>query len=56
MTERREGFCLALEPLLQIRVGGDVFGQDCDGNRAIEAGIRGLVDFPHVPRAEPVIA
>ena len=34
---------LALKPLLQVRVCGDMLGQYLDGDGAIEAGVGGLV-------------
>ena len=43
---------LALEPLLQIGVGGDVFGQDFDGDGAVQAGVASLVDLALAARAE----
>ena len=48
MVSRR----LALEPLLEIRVGGDMLGQDLDGDGAGQAGVGGSVDLAHAARAE----
>jgi hypothetical protein len=45
VTQGGEGFCFALEPLLQFRIGSDVFGEDLNGDGAVQAGIGGLVDF-----------
>ena len=42
----------ALEPLLEIRVGGDVLGEHLDGHGAVQAGVAGLIDLTHPARAE----
>ena len=43
---------VALEPLLQIGISGDMLGQDLDGDGAVEAGVGGFVDLAHAPGAE----
>ena len=52
MTEGGERLGLALEPLLQVRVGGDVLGKDFDGDRAVQARVGRLVDLAHPARTE----
>jgi hypothetical protein len=47
MTEGGERFGLALEPVLQFGISGDVLGQNLDGDRAIQARIGRLIDFAH---------
>ena len=47
-----DGARLALEPLLQLEVGGDVLGQHPNGDGAIPAGVSGSVDFTHTAGAE----
>ena len=42
----------ALKPLLQVRIGRDVFGQHLDGDRAVQAGVGGFVDLAHPPSTE----
>ena len=44
-----EGPGFALEPLPQLGISADVFGQDLDGDRAVEARVAGCVDFAHAP-------
>ena len=51
MTQRGERLGLALEPLLQIRVRGDVLGEDLDGDGAVQARVGRFVDLAHAPRA-----
>ena len=51
MAQGRERLRLALEPLLQVRVGGDVLGQDLDGDGAVEPRVGGLVDLAHAAGA-----
>jgi hypothetical protein len=51
VVQARDGLRLVLEPLLEIGVGGDVLGQDLDGDGAVQAGIAGFVDFTHTARA-----
>ena len=43
---------LALEPLLQIRVTGDMLGQHLDGDGAVEARVSSFVDLAHAPGTE----
>jgi hypothetical protein len=38
VTQRSEGLGFALEPLFQLGVRRDVFGEDLNGDGAIEAG------------------
>ena len=52
VTVARERLGLALEPLLQVRVSGDMLGQDLDGNGAIQTGVAGLIDLSHAACAE----
>ncbi len=52
VVQAGDGLRLALEPLLQIRVCGDMFGQHLDGDGAVQAGVAGFVDFAHPARAE----
>ncbi len=52
VVQAGDGLRLALEALLQIGVGRDVLGQHLDGDRAIQAGVAGLVHFTHAARAE----
>ena len=40
---------LALEPLFQIGISRDILRQHLDGDRAVEAGVRGFVDLAHTP-------
>ena len=43
---------LTLEPLFEIRMSGDMLGQDFDGNGAVQAGVSGFVDFAHSSSAQ----
>ncbi len=52
VVQAGDGLRLALEPLLQIRIGGDVLGQDLDGNGAVQAGAASFVDLAHAASAE----
>ncbi len=52
MAQRRDRAGLALEPLLQIRIRGDMLGQHLDGDGAVEAGVGGFVHLAHAARAE----
>ena len=49
-----DGAGLALEPLLQIGVRGDMLGQDLDGDGAIRPGVAGLVASREPPLHPPV--
>ena len=44
-------FASRSEPLLEIRIRGDVLGKDLDGDGAVQAGIKHLLDFSHAPSA-----
>jgi hypothetical protein len=46
MAERGERPGLALEPLLQRGIGGDVRREDFDGDRTIESRVARAIDFP----------
>ena len=52
MIQRSNRTCFALESSAQILARGDVFRQDLDGDRAIEAGVARLVDFSHSSSAD----
>ena len=52
MTQGRERLGFALEPLLQVRIGGDVLGQDFDGDRAVQASVGRFVDLAHAASAD----
>ena len=45
VVQAGDGLRLALEPLLQVGVRGDVLRQYLDGDRAVQAGVAGLVDL-----------
>ena len=45
VVQAGDGLRLALEPLLQVGVRGDMLGQHFDGNGAVEASIAGFVDL-----------
>ena len=45
VVQAGDGLRLALEPLLQVGVRGDMLRQHLDGDGAVEAGVGGLVDF-----------
>ena len=52
VVQRGDGAGLALEPLLQVRIGRDMLGQHLDGDGAVQAGVGGLVDLTHAAGAE----
>ena len=52
MVQRGDGAGLTLEPLLEIRIRRDMLWQHLDGDRAVEAGVGGLVDLTHTARAD----
>ena len=52
MVQRGDRLRLALEPLLQIGISGDMLGEHLDGNGAVQAGVGSFVDFTHPARAE----
>ncbi len=43
---------LALEPLAEIGIVGDMRRQYLDGDGAVQAGVSGLVDLAHAPSTE----
>ena len=47
-----DGLRLALEPLLEVGVCGDMRGEDFDGDGAVQAGVAGFVHLAHAARAE----
>ena len=52
MIQRRNRTCLTLESSAQILPRGDVFRQDLEGDRAVEANVAGPVDFAHSSSAD----
>ncbi len=52
VVQAGDGLRLALEPLLQIGVRGDMLGEHLDGDGAVESGIPRLVDFSHAAAPE----
>ena len=52
MIQRSNRAGFALESSAQILPRGDVFRQDLDGDRAVEASVAGLVDFAHSSSAD----
>ncbi len=54
VVQAGDGLRLALEPLLQIRVRGDMLGEDLDGDGSIESRVSRFVHFPHAARADGV--
>ena len=52
VVQAGDGLRLALEPLLEIGVRGDMLGEDFDGDRAVQAGVARFVHFAHPARAE----
>jgi len=45
MIQRRDGARFTLEALPQVRVGGDVRGENLDRDGAIEARVARFIDF-----------
>jgi hypothetical protein len=45
VVEAGDGPGFPLEPLLQIGIGGDVFREDLDGDRAVKPRVGCLVDL-----------
>ena len=43
----RNHFGLVLEPLAEIGIVGDMRQEHLDGDRTVQAGITGLIDFSH---------
>jgi len=52
VVQAGDGLRLALEPLLEIAIAGDMLWQDLDGDGAVKAGVAGLVDLTHAAVAE----
>ena len=52
MIELRDRARFAVEPLAELRVGGEALGQDLDRDGAIEARVARLVDLAHAARAD----
>ena len=52
VVERSHGVGFALESLPEVLALGDMFGQDFDGDEAIEARVTRFVHFAHASRAE----
>ena len=51
VVQAGDGLRLALEPLQEVGVTGDMLGQDLDGDRAVQPRVAGLVDLsPSRPR------
>ena len=47
VVQAGDGLRLALEPLLEIGVRGDMLGEHLDGDGAVESRVPRLVDFSH---------
>jgi hypothetical protein len=52
MVQRCDSAGFAFEAGTQILPRGDVFRQNLDSNRAVEASVAGLVDFAHSSSAD----
>ena len=52
MAQAGERLRLALEPLLQLDIVGDVLRQDLDGDESVQTRIAGFVDFSHAALTE----
>jgi hypothetical protein len=52
VVERSHGAGFALEALPEVLALGDMFGQDLDGDEAIEARVTRFVHFAHTPGAK----
>ena len=50
-----DGTSFAFKPLLQIRIGGDMFWQHLDGDGAVQAGVGCFVDLAPMPLAPSVM-
>ena len=50
VRERGDRAGLALEAHAAVRIGAQFGGEDLDGDRAVEAGVAGLVDLTHAAR------
>ena len=51
VVQAGDGLRLALEPLFEIGVGGDMLRQHLDGDGAVQAGVAGFVHLTHAARA-----
>ena len=47
MVQAADGFGLTLEAFTALRVTGEMFRQDLDGDSAVEAGVYGAIHFAH---------
>ena len=58
MVQRGQRAGLTFEPLLEIRISGDILGQDCDGDSLVQAGVGGLAPrlVPPEPAGAPVLS
>ena len=52
VRERGDGAGLPLEARAAVRIGAQFGGEDLDGDRAVEAGVAGLVDLAHAAGAD----
>ena len=52
MVEAGENLRLTLEPGEAIRIGGEGFGEDLQGDLALELGVGGLIHLPHAALAD----
>ena len=52
VVQARDGLRLALEPLLEIGVRGNMLGEDFDGDGTVESRISGFVHLAHAPRPD----
>ena len=52
MAQAGDGLGLTVEPFAQLRITGEVLGQNLDGDVAIEARILGAIDLAHSSGAE----
>src|SRR5947199_3588063 len=53
MRELRDRLRLALEANLQLRVRGEMIGEDLDGDVAVKARVACVPHFAHTTSAEP---
>jgi hypothetical protein len=52
VIEAGNRFCFSLKPLLGGGVGGDISGQNFDGDDSVESAVVGAIDFAHSTRSE----
>ena len=52
VSELRDRAGFAIEPLTELRIRGQLFGQDLDRDGAVEASVASLVHLPHPTGAE----